>query len=394
MGVDLELEHVAPLPRKKDFRIGAIGAGFIMRDIQLVAYKSAGFNVVAIASKVPAETREVAELRGIPKVYDTWEELIADPSIEALDIAVPPDVQPAIVKEAVRHKHIKGILAQKPLAMSLADAHKMVDACEQAGVPLAVNQHMRYDQSIRALKTVLRRGYLGEPVLATIEMRAIPHWQTWLKEYDRLTLFAMSIHHLDCFRFLFGNPESVYVSARSDPRTRFAHRDGIVLYILEYASGLRAAAWDDVWAGPAREGAASDTYIKWRVEGTEGMAKGTIGWPGYPCRTPSTIDFTTRQEPGCWFSPRWDQVWFPDAFEGTMGELLLSLVEGRETVISGRDNLDTIVLKALRKEPERRYGTADALADDIAIIDTGIDYTHPDFQSSANVSRAAVTSLS
>ena len=344
MGVDLNLEHVAPLPKKKDFRIGAIGAGFIMRDIQLVAYKNAGFNVAAIASKIPSETRQAAELRGIPKVYDTWQELVADPSIEVLDIAVPPDVQPAVVKEAVRHKHIEGILAQKPLAMSLKDACEMVEVCERAGVPLAVNQNMRYDHSIRALKTILSRGYLGEPVLATIEMRAIPHWQTWLAEYDRLTLFAMSIHHLDCFRFLFGNPQSVYASARPDPRTEFAHRDGIVLYILEYASGLRAAAWDDVWAGPAREGGAEDTYIRWRVEGTDGMAKGTIGWPGYPCRTPSTLDFTTKQEPGCWFSPRWNEVWFPDAFQGTMGELLRSLEEGREPAIGGRDNLDTIAL--------------------------------------------------
>ena len=108
----------------------------------------------------------------------------------------------------------------------------------------------------------------------------------------------MSIHHLDCFRFLFGDPESVYVSARTDPRTQFPHRDGIVLYILEYANGMRASAWDDVWAGPAREGAAADFYIKWRVEGTDGLAQGTIGWPGYPNAVPSTIEFTTAGNPG------------------------------------------------------------------------------------------------
>ena len=51
MNIDLNLEHLPVLPKKKDYRIGAIGAGFIMRDIHLVAYKNAGFNVVAIASK-------------------------------------------------------------------------------------------------------------------------------------------------------------------------------------------------------------------------------------------------------------------------------------------------------------------------------------------------------
>jgi predicted dehydrogenase len=214
---------------------------------------------------------------------------------------------------------------------------------------------MRYDQSIRALKTVLQRGYLGEPVLATIEMRAIPHWQSWLRAYNCLTLFAMSIHHLDCYRFLFGEAESVYASVRPDPRTGFPHRDGIVLYILEYASGLRAAGWDDVWAGPAKEGASPDVYIKWRVEGTEGMARGTIGWPAYPCRVPSTIDFTTERKSGYWFSPRWSEVWFPDAFQGTMGELLSSIQEGREPAIGGRDNLKTLALvEACYRSFERR----------------------------------------
>ena len=45
----------------------------------------------------------------------------------------------------------------------------MVDLCQQAGIVLAVNQNMRYDQSVRACKDLLRRGLLGTPVLATIE---------------------------------------------------------------------------------------------------------------------------------------------------------------------------------------------------------------------------------
>jgi hypothetical protein len=67
------------------------------------------------------------------------------------------------------------------------------------------------------------------------------------------------------------------------------------LYILEFAGGVRASSWDDVWSGPAREGSAADIGIRWRVEGTEGIARGTIGWPGYPERVPSTIDYSTIQ---------------------------------------------------------------------------------------------------
>jgi predicted dehydrogenase len=341
----LELNHVAPPPVRRNWRIGAIGTGFIMRDVQLVAYRKLGLAVEAIAGRNFETAREVAALRGIGRVHDTWEALIADPAIQVLDIAVPPDVQPRIIAEAAKQAgHIRGILAQKPLAMSYRDARAVVETCERAGIVLAVNQNMRYDQSIRALKTLLDRGDLGEPVLATIEMRAIPHWQAWLRQYPGLTLAAMSIHHLDCFRFLFGDPEYVYSSARRDPRTEFPHRDGIVLTILEYASGLRASSWDDVWAGPVREGAADGNYIKWRVEGTHGLAEGTIGWPGYPNAVPSTIRFATKRQPGAWIAPQWPEVWFPDAFQGTMGELLDSLTEGRTPKISGRENLGTMAL--------------------------------------------------
>lgn len=345
MSIDLDLEHHAPPPRRKDYRIGAIGAGFIMRDCHLVAYRNAGYNVLAIASQRPERAREVARLRGIPKVYETNEELLADPTIEVVDIAVPPHLQAGVVREVVKSAgHIKGILAQKPLARDYQEAKEVVRICAEAGIALGVNQNMRYDQSIRALKTVLTRGYLGEPILATIEMRAIPHWQPWVKDLGKVTLLNMSIHHLDSFRFLFGDPESVYVSARPDPRTRLEHSDGIVLYILEYANGFRASAWDDVWTGPAREGGAPDCYIKWRVEGTEGLAQGTIGWPSYPNSTPSTIEFTTLRQPGVWFAPRWKEVWFPDAFEGTMGMLFEALATGAEPAVSGSDNLKTMAL--------------------------------------------------
>ena len=228
--------------------------------------------------------------------------------------------------------------------MSYREAKECVDLCIGAGIVLAVNQNMRYDQSVRALCDILRRGWLGEPVLGTIEMRAIPHWMPWSEQLPSLSTFVMSIHHLDTFRYWFGTPERVLASTRPDPRTRFPHRDGINLYILEYENGCRAAAWDDVWTGPAREGCEGDIGIRWRVEGTEGLARGTIGWPSYPARMPSTLDFTSREKPGEWLQPRWQEVWFPDAFAGTMAQLLCALEEGTEPEITGRDNLQTIAL--------------------------------------------------
>ncbi len=341
--IDLDLKVMPVLPEKRDYRIGIIGAGFIVADVQIPAYLAAGFTVQAIASRTPAHAQAVADRHGIANCHATWQELLDDESIDVIDVAFPPDQQLEIIEAACKRSQIRGILTQKPITADYATAVKAVEVCAAAGKVLSVNQNMRYDQSMRGLKTLLDRGDLGTPVLATIEMRAIPHWQPFLEGGDRLTLQNMSIHHIDAFRFLFGDPEGIFVSVRTDPRTTFKHSDGICLYILEYADGMRASAWDDVWTGPVREGSEGDIYIKWRVEGTDGLAWGTIGWPYYPTPTPSTLTFTTNRQPGMIFQPKWTEVWFPDAFQGTMGALFDAL-EGRPNALSGEDNLKTMAL--------------------------------------------------
>jgi predicted dehydrogenase len=217
---------------------------------------------------------------------------------------------------------------------------------------------MRFDQSVRACRHLIDSNVLGEPVLATIDMRAIPHWMPWQKRQGWVTLRIMSIHHLDTFRYWFGNPDRILASVRPDPRTArsFPHNDGIVLYILEYDSGLRASSWDDVWSGPVREGCAGDIGIQWRVEGIDGVAKGTIGWPGYPARCPSTLDYSSISDRGVWHQPRWESVWFPDAFIGPMADLLVALESGTIPMCNGRENLWTMALvdAAYRSAAEHR----------------------------------------
>ena len=335
------------MPERRDLGIGVVGAGFIVRDCHLVAYRDAGFPVVGITSRTRERAEEVAELRKVGKVYDNVECLMNDADVTILDIAVPPAEQPGVIARVLAHrqaKRIRGILAQKPLAMSIVQAKEIVESCDRAGVVLQVNQNMRYDHSVRALKTLLDRKVLGEPVSATIEMRAIPHWMPWAENGRSLSTFIMSIHHLDTFRYWLGDPVRILASTRPDPRTTFAHRDGINFYILEYKNGARASAWDDVWAGPAHEGCPTDLFVRWRVEGTDGFARGEIGWPSWPERRSSTIDYATLLDGGKLHQPRWPYCWFPDAFAGPMAGLLSALENCSTPDISGRDNLRTIAL--------------------------------------------------
>jgi predicted dehydrogenase len=306
--------------------------------VHMAAYKDAGFNMVANASRTPEHAKAAAAQWGVGKTYDDWKDLLDDPKVEILDVAYPPHLHLGVIEEAVKHAdHIKGILLQKPMTTTLADAQEIVRLCEEAGIVLSINQNMRYDQSMRALKTLLNRGYLGEPVVSQITMHARPHWQGFIKGYDRVAILNMSIHHLDVFRFLYGDPESITVSVRTDPRTEFEHFDGMAFHILEYPSGLRAIALDNCFTWV-------DHGIEWRVDGTEGVAKGTIGWPDYPAGSPSTIDFTTKQQPGYWFQPRWPERWFHNAFSGTMGQLMKALDTGEPPELTGKDNLGTMAL--------------------------------------------------
>ncbi|EPX85866.1 putative dehydrogenase/related protein [Rubellimicrobium thermophilum DSM 16684] len=331
-----------PEVRTNTLRIGCIGAGMIMAECHLAAYRQAGFPVVAIASRTPSRARAVADRWGIPVVHPTPEALIRDPGIEILDIAYPPDQQPALIRDALAQPHIRGILAQKPLALTLAEAITLRDEAAAAGKVLSVNQNMRYDQSMRVLKQILDRGDLGEPVFAQIDMHAIPHWQSFLAEYDRLTLANMAVHHLDVLRFLFGDPEEITTVTRRDPRTRFDHSDGITVSTLRFPSGLLALSLEDVWSGPREPGYKDDQHIAWRVEGTDGVAKGTIGWP---VGVPSTLTFASRRTTGGeWVTPRWETMWFPHAFVGVMEQLQHAIATGTPPALSVEDNIRTVAL--------------------------------------------------
>ncbi|MBV8639807.1 MAG: Gfo/Idh/MocA family oxidoreductase [Verrucomicrobia bacterium] len=342
-----ELEDLSPDPKIRctEYRIGCIGAGFIMADVQLAAYRRAGFPVIGISSRSEAHAKQVAARWDIPRVHPTPGELIEDPEIQIVDIAFPPDQQPELIRLALRQPHVLGILAQKPLAMDFATARALAEEVSQSDKVVSVNQNMRFDQSMRVLKQLLMRGDLGKPVIGTIEMRAVPHWQPFLAQYDRLTLLNMSVHHLDVLRFLFGEPIDIFTASRPDPRTKFAHRDGICVSTLRFENGTLAVSLEDVWSGPREEGFESDIYIRWRVEGTEGLATGTIGWPDYPAGSPSTLKFNSRKTTGGkWVQPTWETRWFPDAFAGVMDQLQYAIKSGTTPELSMSDNLRTMAL--------------------------------------------------
>src|SRR5690606_32465553 len=154
--------------------------------------------------------------------------------------------------------------------------------------------------------------------------------------------------------FLFGDPEEITTLTRKYPRTEFEHSDGITVSTLKFPSGVMAVSLEDVWSGPRQEGYEDDQHIRWRVEGTQGVARGTIGWP---TGAPSTVAYaSTRTTGGKWVEAKWETMWCPHAFVGVMEQLQYAVKSGTAPALSIEDNVKTMALveAGYRSIAERR----------------------------------------
>jgi predicted dehydrogenase len=90
------------------------------------------------------------------------------------------------------------------------------------------------------------------------------------------------------------------------------------------------------------------------VDGTEGVARGTIGWP---TGAASTLTYASRTATGGrWVTPEWETMWFPHAFVGVMEQLQHAVATGGAPALSVADNVRTVALveAGYRSMAERR----------------------------------------
>jgi predicted dehydrogenase len=339
----LGLDYKPKLPKNKTRGIGIVGAGEIVSEAHLPAYEIAGFNVVGIYNRTKSKAEAVAERFRIPKIYDSIEELVSDPEVEIVDIALTPDLQPEIVRlAAAAGKHV---LCQKPLAENYVDAKSIVEMCRQAGVIGAINQQMRWAPGIRASHSIINQGWLGELTQATIQVNVNTDFAKWpfLQHTDKLEVKNHSIHYMDAIRFLFGTPEYIYADGAKYPGQQVKGETRTMLH-MKFPGEVRGLIQDNHnnWANE------EDWYATYRFEGTRGIIKGTNGaLYNYPVGRADTISFITKEiDSQSWFHPELEGKWFPHAFMGTMGELMRAIEENREPENSVLDNLVTFQMLA------------------------------------------------
>jgi predicted dehydrogenase len=333
--------------------IGIVGAGDIVKNCHLPAYRMAGFQVIGIFDIDTAKAQAIADLFAIPHVFPTLEAMLDHPDIQIIDIAVPAKFQLGIVeKVAARGKHM---LCQKPLAESYEDAKRIEVLCEKAHVKAAVNQQMRWSPGIQASRSIISRGWLGELTQASIQVNVFTEWELWpwITKIEQLEVMYHSIHYLDAIRYLFGTPESIYADGVKFPGQVCTGETRTLLH-MKYSDERRGLVHDNHnnWAPQ------DDWYATFRFEGTDGVIKGTNGaLYNYPVGRSDTLQYLSKHvSSNVWLEPQLEGRWFPDAFMGPMGELMLAIEEQREPDNSVTDNLRTLqmVFAAYRSMEEDR----------------------------------------
>ena len=356
----LELDYRPTLPKRLDHGIAIVGAGEIVDAAHLPAYRLAGYRVVGLFDLDQEKAAKVAARHGVPRVYETLDALVHDPEVDVVDIAIPARHQLDVVRRVVEHKH--AILCQKPLGETFAAARSLVEVCEAAGARAAVNQQMRWAPGIRASRAVIRQGWLGPLVQGTVEVNVLTPWDhwPWFTELEGMEFMYHSIHYMDSLRYLMGTPQMVFADAARFPGQpwKAATRTTTLFWFDGDTRGLIVDNHNNI-------AAEDDWYATFRFEGGDGTVKGTFGaLYNYPTGREDTLSFFSRKvSRDYWFSPRLDGRWFPHAFMGSMGELMLAVEEERQPENSVADNLTTLrmVFGAMRSVAERRVVRLDEI---------------------------------
>ncbi len=201
--------------------------------------QAANCEVVAIASRRPDRARAAADQLGIRDAYGSYEELLAAPDIDAVYIPLPNDSHAEwTLKAAAAGKHI---LCEKPLAMSAAQAQKMVDACQSAGVTLGEAFMYRHHPTWVEARRLLEHGEIGDLV-------AVQSWFSYFNDdpdniRNRMENGGGAVMDIGCYninlsRMLFGGePTRIEAAVRRDPIMGI---DTLTSAVLEFAGGGQA----------------------------------------------------------------------------------------------------------------------------------------------------------
>jgi predicted dehydrogenase len=319
------------VPKSYRPKIAMIGTGGIS-EFHLKAYRKCGYEVAAFASR----TRSKAEAKRdefFPEaeVYDDYHAILERKDIEVLDITPHPADRIPIVKEAL--KAGKHVLSQKPFVLDLSDGEELIRIAEENGVKLAVNQNGRWAPHFSYLRNAVAEGVIGRVTSLDFNLQ----WdQTWIKgtsEFEsihHLILFDFAVHWFDIASQIMAGQEPTRVLASVVHYEEQVYRPpALAAVIIEYP-GAQVRFSFNAHTTLGEEDVTT-------VVGTEGTLRSR--GPGLNEQSEMEIYL----EEGCCRVPL-ESCWFDAGFEGTMGELLCAIEEGRDPNNSATSNLKSLEL--------------------------------------------------
>jgi predicted dehydrogenase len=196
-------------------RFGILGCARIVRRALVGAFQhTPTAELRAIASSRPGTARQWAGEFGIPRAYDSYEALLADPEIDAVYIPLPNELHREwTLRAAAAGKHV---LCEKPLGLDLDDARQMVEGCRDAGVVLMEAFMWRHHPAVTRARQLVADGQLGEVRLVKMDFSFVIDPNDWRLDPHRGggALYDLGCYGINAAR-LFTGSEPVEVIARA-----------------------------------------------------------------------------------------------------------------------------------------------------------------------------------
>ncbi|MCY6381777.1 Gfo/Idh/MocA family protein [Hoeflea prorocentri] len=341
------LDYEPPKPRSYSPRIALIGAGGIA-SAHLDAYRSAGFDVVAICNRTLSKAEALkSEFCPAAVATDRYEDLLADESIDVFDITPHPTERLELVERAL--KSGKHVLSQKPFVVDLADGERLVTLARTNGVKLAINQNGRWAPHLSYMREAVRSGLIGEVTACHIAI----HWDhSWIggtpfEEIDDIIFFDFGIHWFDFVASIVGDrAKSVYAT-----KTMAAGQTIRPPLLSEALVRLEGGQASLIFDAATKFGPQDSTYIA----GTKGSVSST--GPDLGQQQVTLVTEAGRA------TPELAGTWFNDGFRGAMGELLCAVEDDREPMNSAAANLESLAMtfaaiRSANEEAEVKIGDA------------------------------------
>ena len=221
--------------------INVVGCGRIaQRHTELLASGAvSGARLGAVCDLQPTRAEELGKRRGVPWFLD----------MDEMMRSVPCDVVSVLTESGYHAEHVvrlahhgRHIVVEKPMALTLEDADRMVAACDLQGVKLFVVKQNRLNRPVVALRRALEDGRFGRLVMGSVRVR----WCRTQEYYDQASwrgtwaldggvLANQASHHLDLLEWMMGDVDTVYATTRT--RLVDIEAEDTAVAVLQFSSG-------------------------------------------------------------------------------------------------------------------------------------------------------------